>query len=106
MTPAAELLRLARKNLRCGDWEKNIMHELITGRENGHIAVSNLFDLARPLKPGERIDYFMSHSWYADADLKFEKLNNIAEGFRQHHGRYPTFWLDKVCIDQDHIRDG
>ena len=30
----------------------------------------------------------------------------VAERYRRRHGRAPTFWLDKVCIAQDNIRDG
>ena len=48
----------------------------------------------------------MSHSWYDDADIKWSTLQGIAEKFRTRHGRYPTFWLDKTCIDQNNIKDG
>ena len=96
ITPAVELLSFARQNLRCIDWDRNVMHELITGEVGGHITVSNLFDLARPLRPGEQIDFFMSHSWYANASQKFARLEEISEKFRQKHGRFPTYWLDKV----------
>ena len=30
----------------------------------------------------------------------------MAEDFFSHHGRYPTFWVDKICIDQRQIADG
>ena len=30
----------------------------------------------------------------------------MAHRFKARHRREPTFWLDKVCIDQDNIADG
>ena len=53
-------------------------------------------NLCRPLHPGERIDYFMSHSWHDPNLLKFEKLCEAVEKFFKKQGRHPTFWLDKV----------
>ena len=51
--------------MRCIDWE-NVTLELLTtsggGGQTG--AVEDSFSLSRPLRPGETIDYFMSHSWY------------------------------------------
>ena len=51
------------------------------------------------------IDFFMSNSWHDDKDAKWEKLVQIASDFYKDHGRYPTFWLDKVCVDQTRISD-
>ena len=65
-----------------------------------------VFTLSRPLRPGETIDYFMSHSWHDDADGKWDTLVRPADQFNARHGRDPTFCLDKVCIDQDDIGDG
>ena len=48
----------------------------------------------------------MSHSWHDNADAKWAALQRAAEEFRASNGRYPTFWLDKVCIDQNNIGDG
>merc|ERR1712100_184219 len=31
---------------------------------------------------------------------------DFANGFHATHHRWPTFWLDKVCIDQNNIGDG
>ena len=60
----------------------------------------------RPCKPGEVVDYFVSHSWHDDPETKFKALNLFAERFRKVKKRFPTFWIDKVCIDQANISDG
>ena len=62
--------------------------------------------MARAVKKGEKIDFFLSHSWHDDAYHKWERLKEISAEFFGVHGRYPTFWLDIVCIDQDAIADG
>ena len=62
--------------------------------------------MARPLRKGEQIDLFVSHSWHDDAELKWESLVHSVEQFKQSHGRYPTLWIDKICIDQNCIADG
>ena len=48
----------------------------------------------------------MSHSWYDDPNAKIAMLSNLANNFQREKGRFPTFWLDKVCIDQNKIKDG
>lgn len=51
----------------------------------------------------KKIDFFISHSWSNDADAVIQKcvlLRNFSEMFFKKHLRYPTFWLDKVCMDQ------
>jgi hypothetical protein len=45
----------------------------------------------------------VSHSWSDCPRQKYSQLCAIALLFRQKHGRDPTFWLDKVCIDQKNI---
>jgi hypothetical protein len=66
------------------------------------------YKLSRPLHAHEkkRIDFFISHSWSDDAVAKFAAMEAVAASFLQNYGRYPTLWLDKVCIDQDRITDG
>jgi len=102
-----ELVRLGRSSLRCIEWEK-LSRRLFTGKnKNGRQdAVVNAYQLSRPVRPGERIDYFLSHSWHDDGDDKYDHLEDISAQFRQKHGRFPTFWLDVVCISQDNIGDG
>eukprot|EP00937_MAST-01D_sp_MAST-1D-sp2_P006361 g6361.t1 len=63
------------------------------------------YALSRPLRRGERIDWFISHSWHEGAESKFSALQAQAAEFRGLHGRWPTCWLDKVCIDQASIGD-
>lgn len=67
---------------------------------------NELFALSRPLHHGEAIDFFLSHSWHDDAELKWQALERVAARFRASHGREATFWLDKTCIDQSNLADG
>ena len=62
--------------------------------------------ITRALRGGEAIDFFMSHSWHDDAEIKYAALEDCASSFRHGHGRDPTSWLDKVCIDQNNIAVG
>jgi hypothetical protein len=102
-----QLLTQAKDELRCIDWE-NIDLELMTGSIQGTSAVdiSDLLQRSRLVKAGESIDYFMSHSWKDDAVIKYEMLEDTAKKFKKRNGRFPTFWLDKTCIDQKNITDG
>jgi hypothetical protein len=63
------------------------------------------FALSEPLKPGGRIDWFISHSWHDDCSQKFAELTRLASEFKRKHRRFPTVWLDKTCIDQSSISD-
>ncbi len=56
----------------------------------------DLFNLSRPVRPGEKIDYFLSHSWHDDNGAKWRELVKIAERFKRKHGRGMTLWLDKA----------
>ena len=57
------------------------------------------FTMSRRCRPGQ-IDWFVSHSWSDDPNLKFFALTSLAEVFRAERGRYPICWLDKCCIEQ------
>merc|ERR1712157_307902 len=48
----------------------------------------------------------MSHSWKDDPSAKWAVLKNVVAEFRSSKNREPTFWLDKVCINQSDIKDG
>jgi len=48
----------------------------------------------------DKIDYFVSHSWEDNYEQKWEALKEFSEKFFKKHKRYPTLWLDKVCINQ------
>ena len=62
---------------------------------------------ARELRSNEKyIDYFISHSWTDNAQAKFAVLNLVKQQFKDKYSREATFWLDKVCIDQENISDG
>merc|ERR1712203_1320439 len=104
-----QLLKKARENLRCIEWKnmtKELMQGAICGVEDQSFAANELFKLSRPVRRHERIDYFMSHSWYDDPEAKWEALQQLVDEFQAQNGRLPTFWLDKVCMDQDNIGDG
>jgi hypothetical protein len=98
------LLKNGLEKLRCVDWTA-ITRDLfdVSLREASSISV---YEISRPIHPGEVIDYFISHSWHDDGSLKYDKLSEVAEEFMLAHGRYPTFWFDKVCINQNNIIEG
>ena len=70
------------------------------------MSVTDPYSLSRPVAPGESIDFFVSHSWHDDAQLKYMQLRLLVDAFKRRHGREPTFWFDKTCIDQANIADG
>lgn len=101
---AGELLAEARGNLRCIDWINITLPLMQTSSVAG--SVPGDMSISRPLRQDEELDFFLSHSWHDDAVEKFEKLTAFVGNFQRARGRDPTFWLDKVCIDQNHIADG
>jgi hypothetical protein len=120
-TKSSDLLDNGRKKLRLIEW-KNLKLELLkksirdssnkgsTYEEKKLIDeyYTELFKVSREVRvnAGERIDFFISHSWSDDADAKYKALKSVAQEFNQIHGRDPTFWFDKVCINQKEIGDG
>lgn len=96
-----ELLKMGRKNLRCVDWAA-LSPELL--RQNSP-SFSD-FRLSRPVSRGEVIDFFVSHSWSDSPAQKWRAMQLVVEQFYRKNGRYPTFWIDKFCIDQSEIADG
>merc|ERR1712025_654234 len=48
----------------------------------------------------------MSHSWHDNASTKWARVKDFATEFQRKRRRFPTFWLDTVCIDQKYIADG
>ena len=69
-----DILRNAQEHLRCIDWS-GITRELMTGTVCGGTGVScDLYGLSRAARPGERISFFMSHSWHDDAESKLRAL--------------------------------
>eukprot|EP00439_Symbiodinium_sp_Y106_P078280 s77_g17.t1 len=90
--PWPELLKLASDGLRCVDWVSQGPADWMQSSDAG-------FRLSRQVVKGEVIDFFVSHSW------KWRALQLVAEMFYTQHGRYPTFWVDKFCIDQRDVAD-
>jgi len=61
-----------------------------------------LFNLAAPANLHE-CDAFISHSWHDNAKAKWKALQEWRADFIEQHGREPTLWFDKCCIDQNNI---
>jgi len=89
--------------LRCVDW---VSQSPADWMQKDGSAGGRGFQLSRPVARGEVIDFFVSHSWSDEPGKKWRALQLVAEAFFLHHGRYPTFWVDKFCIDQRHLADG
>ena len=103
-TQSDPMLDLAVRNFRCIDWNK-ITLELFTISVRDKSA-EKLYDLSRPLHPNESVTYFISHAWDDSGEVKFAALKEVAESYKILNKRYPTFWFDKVCFDQDNLSDG
>jgi len=58
--------------------------------------------LASPCALGA-CDAFLSHSWHDDAHAKWSALQAWGDEFVRQHGRQPSLWFDKCCIDQRRI---
>eukprot|EP00746_Dinoflagellata_sp_MGD_P125109 gnl/MRDRNA2_/MRDRNA2_59810_c0_seq1.p2 gnl/MRDRNA2_/MRDRNA2_59810_c0~~gnl/MRDRNA2_/MRDRNA2_59810_c0_seq1.p2 ORF type:complete len:170 (+),score=41.66 gnl/MRDRNA2_/MRDRNA2_59810_c0_seq1:790-1299(+) len=65
-----------------------------------------MYALSRAVKKGERIDFFISHSWHDDGEAKWKVLVAFVEEFRRQRSRDPTFWLDICCMNQQELSDG
>ena len=50
-------------------------------------------------------DAFISHSWQDPPEPKWAALSAWAEAFEAEHGRPPSVWLDKLCIDQRNVQE-
>ena len=106
--PDSDLLNWARTNLRMFEWDKFEPDLLYTSpREIKDIQEKErLYSLStalswEDLQFGHRkIDFFVSHSWDDCPQDKSLALTKFAARFEAQYGRKPTFWLDKVCIDQ------
>jgi hypothetical protein len=101
-----EILEQAQDRFRCIKWDvlKKNSGIIIDGGllENIGAGDASLLDLSEPCALAD-CDVFVSHSWRDDAMLKWDALSKWCEQFRRQNGRYPTLWLDKVCIDQQNI---
>uniref|UniRef100_A0A7S2NLC2 TIR domain-containing protein n=1 Tax=Zooxanthella nutricula TaxID=1333877 RepID=A0A7S2NLC2_9DINO len=61
-----------------------------------------LFELTEPTKL-QSCDAFISHSWHDDPHAKWDALQTWRAQFILKHGREPSVWFDKCCIDQRNI---
>ena len=91
---ATELLSTAKENLRLVEWESLTEADMASSSGEGIDAAA----LTRPPRRGEKIDFFLSHSWHDDPRDKWAKMAEVAHSFKGAHGRYPTFWIDKFCV--------
>jgi hypothetical protein len=103
-----ELMAEATRRFRCVSWNVLKHHKYIicqggTLDEVGR-GPANLHNLTSFCELAA-CDAFTSHSWRDDPELKWKILAEWCEVFREEHGRAPTLWLDKMCIDQKDISD-
>jgi hypothetical protein len=97
---AEAILRQATKAVRCVSW-RHVTRDLLRSNSSSKAA----FSFSRPLAKGERIDAFVSHSWHDEPDDKFRQLQVWAANFEAKHGREPTLWFDRFCLDQSAITE-
>lgn len=102
-----DVLEMAKARFRHISWDDlRDRYEIIAGgglsTNDGRGAGTDLYELSRPASLGA-CDTFLSHSWHDDPRTKWDALSSWCERFREEHGKAPTLWLDKVCIDQTDI---
>lgn len=87
---------------------KDFTLDLLQHNSGGDVArnANPFLHVSEPLADGESIDFFISHSWQDDYLAKYAALEEVAADFKRRNGRDPTFWFDRVCIDQSRIGDG
>lgn len=109
-TELKDLNEFAKANLRYVDWEdikktKETIFKRSVREEDG--SKVDLFEtMSKKVAPHQVIDYFISHSWDDDGAWKFQILSEVSDRFYKRNGRYPTFWFDKVCINQNDLKNG
>ncbi|KAG8457779.1 hypothetical protein KFE25_005792 [Diacronema lutheri] len=69
---------------------------------NSQLSAKELLAMSSPVQLGS-VDAFISHSWRDDPQLKLAAIQRWRHGFMRAHGREPTVWFDRLCIDQDNI---
>lgn len=100
-----DLLSWAKGNLRVFRWESFSDDVLETSPRN--LKDDEMKKKAYALSQdavvqshADKIDFFVSHSWDDDSVSKCRALRQFMEQQRRRHARFPSLWLDKVCIDQ------
>eukprot|EP00947_MAST-08B_sp_MAST-8B-sp1_P004270 g4270.t1 len=101
---ASALLRQAKEQLR-GLAGSDLTEQLMASStlDEASAQSTELLDFSQSKK---KIDFFLSHSWHDSPEAKWKAIKAVKDGFRASTGREPTFWLDKICIDQSNIGDG
>jgi len=94
--PSKQLLDEAKQNLRCINF-KDLTLDLFK-QSVRDTSSKSYYSYSRSVSPGERIDYFISHSWSDDGVLKYNRIVELAQWHRQKYGNDPTFWFDKGTI--------
>ena len=106
---AQDLISYGVHNLRCieGDILLSKGENFFDGsiRET-NANLTDLFSCSRDVKQHEKIYFFISHSWYDPHCDKYTALKRVISNFFNEYKRYPTFWFDKVCINQHEISNG
>lgn len=52
----------------------------------------------------KQIDFFVSHSWSDNPEVKWEAIQRVRTEFKaQNGGREPMIWFDKYCLNQGDI---
>ena len=118
VTSSDELIRWANNNMRKLEWgnhSKRLLKRLFkqsprdigsafnctqcTAREK-----ESLYGLTKSVTKitfeWDKIDFFVSHSWEDDYKAKWASLSKFSDEFYIRNSRFPTYWLDKVCINQ------
>lgn len=91
------LVSLARERFLCVPADSVVEKDMAENVPNPALS-----ELTQKAILGE-VDAFISHSWHDDADAKWRALQGWREDFKDMHGREPTFWIDKYCVDQTSI---
>jgi hypothetical protein len=93
----AEVVAQARTRFRCVRLSQIPKERLAT--RDPDVA---LCALAVQVPLGE-CDAFVSHSWSDNGEVKWTVLQEWCDAFAAEHGREPTLWLDKACVNQADI---
>jgi hypothetical protein len=118
VTSKNELIRWANENMRKLEWGENskkLLKRLFkqSPRDIGsafnctHCTLrekERLYSLTKQVTritfEWDKIDFFISHSWEDDYKKKWSALDKFSDEFYLRKSRFPTYWLDKVCINQ------
>jgi len=100
-----QLMKNAERQLRLIEWKDMSLKLLSSSQCEGGTQEERQAEAARLTRPAQmgEIDVMLSHSWHDDPTAKWKALQDFAEDFHRREHRWPTFWLDKVCIDQQDI---